>query len=443
MTKSFYVLIALFLWGLQSVCAQGPVWEKISSKKPIEETGSAIRSTKAEKDGDYNFGAETNPSPRTDAVTWADPNGGVWIYGGIGYDETKAWGIFADLWKYEPLTNQWTLIWGDRNKVSAGEKARAENPLPRKDAGSWMDRSGNLWMFGGRQLGDLNHLDDFWKFDVKTKSWSKLSGKGAFNQKADRGALKSAGKSFYPGSRSLMSCWTDKSGNFWLYGGLSYTPQLEGRAEFYSDLWMFDVSKEEWQWVSGKDKVNQATKFDSKNSSKENSPSPRAASASWYDESDNRFYLYGGMGYDSSATIAGGLSDMWVYTVEKDNWEQLSAEGKINSEPTIANILSLDKGNSPGFRISPVSWQGPDRTFFLASGQSSFTQDRVYIDKHVWVYSVKVGQWRLIPQNEITISGSGSPFIDAKGNLYIFGGKEFDQNLLQSRPTNAIFKLTF
>jgi hypothetical protein len=249
--------------------------------------------------------------------------------------------------------------------------------MPRKEAGAWIDGEGSLWMFGGRQLGDLYHLDDLWKFDTKIQAWSKYSGKGKFNEKSERGPIKSSSKTNTPGSRSLTSCWTDVDGNLWLFGGLAYMPGQEVVAEFYSDLWKFDVKKAAWEWVSGKDKPNQAHQYNFKDpASKENLPMPRAAAASWYDASENRLFVYGGIGFDSSATIAGGLSDMRVYTVGKDRWERIAGDSNINIENNISNPVSEDKGNQPGWRISSMCWKGPDNKLYLAGGQSSFTPEQ-------------------------------------------------------------------
>src|SRR3989442_96957 len=39
--------------------------------------------------------------------------------------------------------------------------------------------------------------------------------------------------------------WTDKQGNFWIYGG------QPGAVSFYDDLWKYDPGINEWTWING------------------------------------------------------------------------------------------------------------------------------------------------------------------------------------------------
>ncbi|MEI6022217.1 MAG: kelch repeat-containing protein, partial [Bacteroidota bacterium] len=48
------------------------------------------------------------PGSRSNAVTWIDGSGNVYLFGGFGYDAFANLGNLGDLWKYNPITNQWT-----------------------------------------------------------------------------------------------------------------------------------------------------------------------------------------------------------------------------------------------------------------------------------------------------------------------------------------------
>lgn len=41
--------------------------------------------------------------------------------------------------------------------------------------------------------------------------------------------------------------WTDKQGNFWLFGGM----QLNGGTFVYGDLWEFNPIINQWAWING------------------------------------------------------------------------------------------------------------------------------------------------------------------------------------------------
>src|ERR1022692_1085252 len=50
--------------------------------------------------------------------------------------------------------------------------------------------------------------------------------------------------------------WTDKQGNFWLFGGLRSSAPWE-----FSDLWEFKPAINQWAWIKGPGIANQAGVF--------------------------------------------------------------------------------------------------------------------------------------------------------------------------------------
>src|SRR4051794_31167037 len=52
------------------------------------------------------------PGTRSEAVTWTDSSGALWLFGGRGYVRGTV-GYFNDLWKYNPSTAEWTWVKGD------------------------------------------------------------------------------------------------------------------------------------------------------------------------------------------------------------------------------------------------------------------------------------------------------------------------------------------
>ena len=94
------------------------------------------------------------PGARDGAVSWTDAAGDLWLFGGTGFDSVGAAPELNDLWKYSPSTGLWTWVSGSNTSGSLGVYgtrgvAAATNvPPAREDATSWLDASGNLWLFG-------------------------------------------------------------------------------------------------------------------------------------------------------------------------------------------------------------------------------------------------------------------------------------------------------
>jgi hypothetical protein len=42
------------------------------------------------------------PGARATAISWTDPSGNLWMFGGNGYDSSNSLGNLGDLWKYTP-----------------------------------------------------------------------------------------------------------------------------------------------------------------------------------------------------------------------------------------------------------------------------------------------------------------------------------------------------
>ena len=118
--------------------------------------------------------------------------------------------------------------------------AAANNvPGSRCSGVSWIDNSGNLWLFGGQGYGSTGtvngDLNDLWEYSPATKEWTWVDGSNTGTQQGPSGVygtLGVAAATNVPGGRDSAVSWTDSNGNFWLFGGES--------AESLNDLWRND-----------------------------------------------------------------------------------------------------------------------------------------------------------------------------------------------------------
>jgi N-acetylneuraminic acid mutarotase len=121
--------------------------------------------------GTKGTGATTNkPGARGGQGVVVDAMGNFWFFGGYGYDAAGAAGALNDLWVYTPASGKWRWESGDNARNIAGvygtkgTGAAANKPGARALGTIWLDGAGNLWTFGGYDVGS-NDFNDLWRFN--------------------------------------------------------------------------------------------------------------------------------------------------------------------------------------------------------------------------------------------------------------------------------------
>jgi N-acetylneuraminic acid mutarotase len=106
-------------------------------------------------------GAENSPGGRAGATASTDSDGNFWLFGGWGNDHSiRGNGYLNDLWEFSPSTQEWAWRSGSNSlgQDSApqrgvygtlGASGLSSVPGGREWAASWIDNSGNYWLFGG------------------------------------------------------------------------------------------------------------------------------------------------------------------------------------------------------------------------------------------------------------------------------------------------------
>jgi hypothetical protein len=212
-------------------CGQGE-WAWMSGARVIDQGGIY---------GNKGMPAATNvPGARSSDMSWIDPSGNLWLFGGFGLDSASTAADMNDLWKYTIGIGQWTWMNGYNFAGQKGAYGTQSTPAPgnipgaRESAASWIDTSGNLWLFGGFGLdsaGTSGQLNDLWKYTISNGQWAWMSGSNLVNQSGTYGTQGTPAPGNVPGALILPAGWTDTSGNLWLFGGVSN--------DYYNDLWMY------------------------------------------------------------------------------------------------------------------------------------------------------------------------------------------------------------
>jgi len=177
--------------------------------------------------------AGNNPGSRGGVASWTDSGGHLWLFGGSipGVHLT----YLDDVWEYIPTTSEWAWMGGgsgvDQPGVygTVGTPAAGNVPGGRCCMVNWTDNSGRFWLFGGQGYdanGGQGDLNDLWRLDLFTNQWAWMGGSssppcgglGCFAAGV-YGTLGVPAAGNIPGGLQDAMSWTDKSGNFWLFGG--------------------------------------------------------------------------------------------------------------------------------------------------------------------------------------------------------------------------------
>ncbi len=363
------------------------------------------------------------PGGRYLAVSVTDPSGNFWLFGGSGVDSTGTNGTLNDLWRYS--NGEWTWMSGSDTVAdypnchpgvygTEGVPAPGNVPGARFNAVGWADPSGNVWLFGGEgydwngqaipvtpvpaagraqdpaargSVGEAcgtrwgsGILNDLWKYEPTTGMWTWMSGSNAYNQFGVYGTLGVPSPSNVPGARGAAVTWTDKSGNLWLFGGEGNDVNGQVCQEYagaldcvLNDLWEYDPSTSAWTWIGGSDVIAQPGVYGTEGvPAASNWPGARWLAVGWTDPSGN-FWLFGGVGFDSSGTGAGfaELNDLWKYDPTSGEWTWMSGSDIANQSGAYGTLGVAAPSTVPGARDSAAGWTDPAGNLWLFGGQGA------------------------------------------------------------------------
>jgi hypothetical protein len=314
---------------------------------------------------------DNKPGASYASVSWKDAAGNLWLYGGFGFAE-DAFGFLNALWKFNTATNEWTWVKGDKTidepgvYGAAGVEQVNNKPGARYGSATWIDASGNLWLFGGYGFNSTGSgiLNDLWKYNVTTNNWTWINGNDDIEQTAVYGIKGIAASTNKPGGRYVSSAWNDADGNFWMFGGYGYDESINGNL---NDLWKYNPATNRWTWISGDNTIDQVPVYGTRGiASTTNKPGSRYVSSAWTDP-NGELWLFGGYGFDAAANT-GYLNDFWKYSPFSNTWTWVKGDNAIDHLGVYgvqgqANVL-----NKTGARQGSVSWTDNTGNLWLFGG---------------------------------------------------------------------------
>jgi N-acetylneuraminic acid mutarotase len=351
--------------------------------------------------------------------------------------------------------NEWTWVGSGTGLNSRGtlgslRKPSAANvPGGVENGSTWVDSNGNLWLFGGGWP-----INQMWRFSPSTNEWTWMGGDtvtagdpGINNFQPSGGAYGTQGApapNNTPGQRIGAVSWTDRSGNFWLFGGGGNIQKEFGSL---NDLWEYNPTTNEWTWISGSNTFTctPGAAYCGTNpvygtlgvSSPQNLPGGRS-DASGFMDADGNFWLFGGIGIDVTGSGA-SLNDLWKFDLSTRQWTWMggpNTAGLLN--PAVYGTKGVfAAGNMPGILVNPAAWSDKNGHFWLFGTFNG--------DTELWEFDPSLNEWAWMggnlsctsPCDQISVYGtlgieaptnnpgprmSAFTWSDDAGNLWMFGG---------------------
>ena len=419
------ILLPLFIFSAMNCFGQAGMWTWISGANTLGSPGvfgtQGVPSVNNHPPGLYEY------------CEWKDKQGNFWVYG--GWDPS-----YSDLWKYDPLSNEWTWVKGTgfTNQVpvygTQGVPNPANTPGTRESAAAtWVDTVGNLWLFGGALQGN-----DLWEYLIATNEWIFMNGTTYASAPGVYGIKGFPDPANVPcGRLETCSAWTDALNNLWLFGGTGVA--AHGGGGFLNDLWKYDIAANEWTWMNGSDSAYALGSYGIMGvAGVNNSPCGRLSYTKWKDLQDN-FWLLGG------CVNFGVLNDLWKYDLNTNEWTWMAGPDFLNDAGVYTSNCVFDSTNFPAARVEHRSAVTDNcGRFWLFGGYFSLTS--IYLND-LWAFDPAQLKWNWISGTNVGNQGGsyGTLGVSSSSNMppsrwgavswwgndnrfYLFGGSQNGTN---------------
>lgn len=292
--------------------------------------------------------------------------------------------------EFDPISGMWTWMNGEKTVDAPpvfgikGIPADANTPGALYGAATWVDKSGNLWLFGGSGTS-RGFLNDLWKYSISQGKWTWVQGDDTTYAIGKYGKKGVASASNRPGARVASVYWTDHSGNFWMFGGHAAVMGTEGlwSASDLNDMWKYDPVTYEWTWINGESTnivngvyTTVVPKFGEKG--KENSLNTPGAlfmnesNGNWTDKNGNLWLSQGGT--------------LWRFDLKTNQWAWIDGDSSYATMASYGTRGIPSANHSPGSRFGSVSWTDGKGNFWLYSG-SAITKSILVNYEDLWSFT--------------------------------------------------------
>jgi gliding motility-associated-like protein len=274
---------------------------------------------------------------------------------------------------------------------------------------------------------------------AQSGQWTWMQGADSAGSNGNYGIKGVPDSNNNPCGRYQSAYWTDKAGNFWMFGGVTWqsAPHLE-----QNDLWKYDVNTNMWTWINGPQFNGDVNgNFGIKGiPSINNYPSVRGWGANCWTDTSGMLWLFGGYGTDANG-LRGELNDLWRYNIATNEWTWMSGDS-IRYVATVFGTKQIyNMANTPGsMQECKSSWVDNGNNFYMFGGKRYFAEHN-----NVWKYSSSINQWAWQKGDSNANNTTGtygilgaenaantpsnrcsySKWMDPNGKMYLYAGARF------------------
>jgi N-acetylneuraminic acid mutarotase len=271
--------------------------------------------------------------------------------------------------------------------------------------------------------------------------WTWVAGANTDNIDGVYGIRNVPAATTLPGSRVGHSMAMDSLGNLWLFAGHG-RDELSGVDNYLNCLWKFDISINQWIWVSGSKTANVTGLYGTiNNSSAANYPGARRDTILQIDTNDH-LWIFGGYGRDGAGTL-GFLNDVWKFNPNNQEWTYVKGASVVSANAaTYGTKGTAAVANTPAGRRNMLSWIDATNQIWMFGGYNSANE----FFSDLWKFNTTLLRWTWVHgPNTVDEDGvygtqgtgavannpgarhSTTGWIDSSGDLFLFGGFGYDE----------------
>jgi hypothetical protein len=213
------------------------------------------------------------------------------------------------------------------------------------------------------------------------------------------------------GGRAFVSMWASNDGKLHFFSGAGLGAEYPVISP--QDLWTYDVSTGVWTWAGGYNGTTGGVYGAMGAASTSNLPGGRYGAHDWMDASGD-LWLFGGCG--AAASSAGILNDMWKYSLTNGMWTWVKGPNTPDDPGSFGTMGYTSGSNNPPSRMEGCTWIDAAGNLWLFGGRN-LASDQMRND--LWKFDVSSQNWTWMKGSSGTNQWGtyGTKGIAASGNV--------------------------